>query len=188
MHLHHNIILLHKWRIFFILLYLAFHKKEFSCLFMLCFSSSTLEYFKYASCSHASENVDLKWQCRTRSVFSILRVCLKWLFNWKNEEFLSTRKINPNRRRCCDCETNIPGLHLLMLHNFNLSWIQIYISWFYVSDNALRGKLVVYDNVNQRIGWTSSDCHNPRKIKRLPLFWYTVSLQINNLVIITWHA
>ncbi|CAK9312175.1 unnamed protein product [Citrullus colocynthis] len=39
-----------------------------------------------------------------------------------------------------------------------------------LGDNALRGKLVVYDNVNQRIGWTSSDCHNPRKIKRLPLF------------------
>ncbi|XP_023519792.1 aspartyl protease APCB1 [Cucurbita pepo subsp. pepo] len=39
-----------------------------------------------------------------------------------------------------------------------------------LGDNALRGKLVVYDNVNNRIGWTSSDCHNPRRMKRLPLF------------------
>ncbi|XP_038895026.1 aspartyl protease APCB1 [Benincasa hispida] len=38
-----------------------------------------------------------------------------------------------------------------------------------LGDNALRGKLVVYDNVNQRIGWTSSDCHNPRRIKHRPL-------------------
>ncbi|KAI4341496.1 hypothetical protein MLD38_026213 [Melastoma candidum] len=32
-----------------------------------------------------------------------------------------------------------------------------------LGDVSLRGKLVVYDNVNQRIGWTQSNCLRPRR-------------------------
>ena len=39
------------------------------------------------------------------------------------------------------------------------------------ADISLRGKLVVYDNVNQKIGWAQSACVKPQKIKSLPFFW-----------------
>ncbi|KAL6319494.1 hypothetical protein AAG906_014169 [Vitis piasezkii] len=39
-----------------------------------------------------------------------------------------------------------------------------------LGDISLRGKLVVYDNVNQKIGWAQSTCVKPQKIKSLPFF------------------
>lgn len=39
-----------------------------------------------------------------------------------------------------------------------------------LGDISLRGKLVVYDNVNQKIGWAQSACVKPQKIKSLPFF------------------
>jgi hypothetical protein len=37
-------------------------------------------------------------------------------------------------------------------------------------DNALRGKLVVYDNQQRQIGWTNSDCTKPQTQKGFPFF------------------
>ncbi|KAI3407886.1 Peptidase A1 domain-containing protein [Psidium guajava] len=37
-----------------------------------------------------------------------------------------------------------------------------------LGDISLRGKLVVYDNVNQRIGWTQSDCVKPERYESRP--------------------
>lgn len=37
-----------------------------------------------------------------------------------------------------------------------------------LGDVSLRGKLVVYDNVKQKLGWTQSDCKKPRT-KKLPV-------------------
>uniref|UniRef100_A0A0E0K4U7 Peptidase A1 domain-containing protein n=1 Tax=Oryza punctata TaxID=4537 RepID=A0A0E0K4U7_ORYPU len=39
-----------------------------------------------------------------------------------------------------------------------------------VGDNALRGKLVVYDNQQRQIGWTNSDCTKPQTQKGFPFF------------------
>ncbi|KAJ4830538.1 hypothetical protein Tsubulata_032097 [Turnera subulata] len=38
-----------------------------------------------------------------------------------------------------------------------------------LGDISLRGQLVVYDNVNKRIGWAPSDCAKPARVKSLPL-------------------
>ncbi|ESR54185.1 Aspartyl protease APCB1 [Citrus sinensis] len=37
-----------------------------------------------------------------------------------------------------------------------------------LGDISLRGQLVVYDNVNKRIGWAKSHCMNPGRFKSLP--------------------
>lgn len=37
-----------------------------------------------------------------------------------------------------------------------------------LADISLRGQLVVYDNVNKRIGWAKSHCMNPGRFKSLP--------------------
>ncbi|KAF5733997.1 Eukaryotic aspartyl protease family protein putative isoform 1 [Tripterygium wilfordii] len=39
---------------------------------------------------------------------------------------------------------------------------------FILGDISLRGKLVVYDNENQKIGWAPSDCATPRRYESLP--------------------
>ncbi|KAI7978931.1 Aspartyl protease APCB1 [Camellia lanceoleosa] len=39
-----------------------------------------------------------------------------------------------------------------------------------IGDISLRGQLVVYDNVKQKIGWAQSDCVKPERIKSLPFF------------------
>ncbi|XP_021905719.1 aspartyl protease APCB1 [Carica papaya] len=39
-----------------------------------------------------------------------------------------------------------------------------------LGDISLRGKLMVYDNVNHRIGWMQSDCVKPNRFKSLPFF------------------
>ncbi|XP_024020267.1 aspartyl protease APCB1 [Morus notabilis] len=39
-----------------------------------------------------------------------------------------------------------------------------------LGDISLRGHLVVYDNENQKIGWTNSDCVKPRRFDSLPFF------------------
>ncbi|KAK2991408.1 hypothetical protein RJ640_010872 [Escallonia rubra] len=39
-----------------------------------------------------------------------------------------------------------------------------------LGDISLRGRLVVYDNVHQKIGWMQSDCAKPRRFKSLSLF------------------
>uniref|UniRef100_A0A5B6Z5Z1 Putative aspartic proteinase Asp1 n=1 Tax=Davidia involucrata TaxID=16924 RepID=A0A5B6Z5Z1_DAVIN len=39
-----------------------------------------------------------------------------------------------------------------------------------LGDVSLRGQLVVYDNVNQKIGWAQSDCVKPPKVKSDPFF------------------
>ncbi|THG09304.1 hypothetical protein TEA_028539 [Camellia sinensis var. sinensis] len=39
-----------------------------------------------------------------------------------------------------------------------------------IGDISLRGQLVVYDNVNEKIGWAQSDCVKPERIKSLPFF------------------
>lgn len=39
-----------------------------------------------------------------------------------------------------------------------------------LGDISLRGQLIVYDNVNQKIGWGQSDCINPQRFKSLPFF------------------
>ncbi|XP_052180040.1 aspartyl protease APCB1 isoform X2 [Diospyros lotus] len=41
---------------------------------------------------------------------------------------------------------------------------------FILGDVSLRGQLVVYDNVRQKIGWARSDCIRPLKLKDLPPF------------------
>ncbi|KAL8141846.1 hypothetical protein V2J09_014878 [Rumex salicifolius] len=41
-------------------------------------------------------------------------------------------------------------------------------STFILGDVSFRGKLVVYDNENQRVGWTDSNCKNPKRYKNLP--------------------
>ncbi|KAM7278198.1 hypothetical protein ACFE04_005332 [Oxalis oulophora] len=41
-------------------------------------------------------------------------------------------------------------------------------SAFILGDISLRGLLVVYDNVNHRIGWGKSDCVKPNRFKSLP--------------------
>lgn len=40
-----------------------------------------------------------------------------------------------------------------------------------LGDVSLRGKLVAYDNVNQKIGWTKSDCAVPQRYDSLPFFF-----------------
>ncbi|KAM0949072.1 putative nepenthesin [Dioscorea sansibarensis] len=40
-----------------------------------------------------------------------------------------------------------------------------------LGDISLRGKLLVYDNVKQKIGWTQSDCAKPQKLKGFPFFF-----------------
>lgn len=40
-----------------------------------------------------------------------------------------------------------------------------------LGDISLRGKLVVYDNVQQRIGWAESDCAKPEKPNGFPFFF-----------------
>ncbi|XP_010265187.1 PREDICTED: aspartyl protease APCB1 isoform X3 [Nelumbo nucifera] len=37
-----------------------------------------------------------------------------------------------------------------------------------LGDISLRGQLVVYDNVNERIGWVRSDCIKPQKLESFP--------------------
>ncbi|XP_044476566.1 aspartyl protease APCB1 [Mangifera indica] len=39
-----------------------------------------------------------------------------------------------------------------------------------LGDISMRGQLVVYDNMNRRIGWTKSDCVKPQQMKTLPFF------------------
>ncbi|XP_062228657.1 aspartyl protease APCB1-like [Phragmites australis] len=39
-----------------------------------------------------------------------------------------------------------------------------------LGDVSLRGKLFVYDNDESQIGWVQSDCTNPRKQSKIPLF------------------
>ncbi|KAF8407830.1 hypothetical protein HHK36_006966 [Tetracentron sinense] len=39
-----------------------------------------------------------------------------------------------------------------------------------LGDISLRGQLIVYDNVNQKIGWAPSDCVEPRRFKSFPFF------------------
>jgi len=39
-----------------------------------------------------------------------------------------------------------------------------------LGDISLRGHMVVYDNVNQKIGWAKSDCVQPRRFKSPPFF------------------
>ncbi|WOL08830.1 hypothetical protein Cni_G17583 [Canna indica] len=39
-----------------------------------------------------------------------------------------------------------------------------------LGDISLRGKLVVYDNVQQKIGWTQSECPKPKKSTGFPFF------------------
>lgn len=39
-----------------------------------------------------------------------------------------------------------------------------------LGDISLRGKLFIYDNVNQKIGWARSDCIKSRKFKTLPSY------------------
>lgn len=38
---------------------------------------------------------------------------------------------------------------------------------FFVADISLRGKLFVYDNEKQKIGWIKSDCTRPRMFDNL---------------------
>ncbi|XP_031279049.1 aspartyl protease APCB1 isoform X2 [Pistacia vera] len=45
-----------------------------------------------------------------------------------------------------------------------------------LGDISMRGQLIVYDNINQRIGWAKSDCVKPRRIKTLPFFEGSVDL------------
>ncbi|KAJ1258944.1 hypothetical protein BS78_10G114900 [Paspalum vaginatum] len=45
-----------------------------------------------------------------------------------------------------------------------------YDSVIIVGDVSLRGKLIVYDNDENQIGWIDSDCTNPRKHSRIPFF------------------
>ncbi|WVZ81616.1 hypothetical protein U9M48_028971 [Paspalum notatum var. saurae] len=45
-----------------------------------------------------------------------------------------------------------------------------YDSEIIVGDVSLRGKLIVYDNDENQIGWIDSDCTNPRKQSRIPFF------------------
>ncbi|XP_065045057.1 aspartyl protease APCB1-like [Musa acuminata AAA Group] len=40
-----------------------------------------------------------------------------------------------------------------------------------LGDISLRGKLIVYDNVQRTIGWTHSDCNNPQKATGFPFFF-----------------
>ncbi|XP_050203427.1 aspartyl protease APCB1 [Mercurialis annua] len=39
-----------------------------------------------------------------------------------------------------------------------------------LGDISMRGQLVIYDNVNKKIGWTSSDCVKPNSLDSLPFF------------------
>ncbi|XP_037491663.1 aspartyl protease APCB1 [Jatropha curcas] len=39
-----------------------------------------------------------------------------------------------------------------------------------LGDISLRGQLVIYDNVNKKIGWAPSDCMKPTRFKSLPFF------------------
>ncbi|KAL0925783.1 hypothetical protein M5K25_004153 [Dendrobium thyrsiflorum] len=40
-----------------------------------------------------------------------------------------------------------------------------------LGDISLRGRLVVYDNVQQKIGWARSDCFKPQKTRDFPFFF-----------------
>ncbi|KAI3884574.1 hypothetical protein MKX03_028456 [Papaver bracteatum] len=40
-----------------------------------------------------------------------------------------------------------------------------------LGDISLHGQLIVYDNVNHKIGWVQSDCVNPQSSKSLSLSW-----------------
>nr|CAD1826683.1 unnamed protein product [Ananas comosus var. bracteatus] len=40
-----------------------------------------------------------------------------------------------------------------------------------IGDVSLRGKLVVYDNVQNKIGWARSDCAKPQKTSSFPFFF-----------------
>ncbi|KAK1314147.1 Aspartic proteinase Asp1 [Acorus calamus] len=39
-----------------------------------------------------------------------------------------------------------------------------------LGDISLRGQLVVYDNINQKIGWVESDCTKPHRLNSFPFF------------------
>ncbi|CAK9147740.1 unnamed protein product [Ilex paraguariensis] len=39
-----------------------------------------------------------------------------------------------------------------------------------LGDISLRGLLVVYDNVNHKVGWVQSDCIKPRRVRSFPFF------------------
>ncbi|KAK1288939.1 hypothetical protein QJS10_CPB19g01582 [Acorus calamus] len=39
-----------------------------------------------------------------------------------------------------------------------------------LGDISLRGQLVVYDNINQKIGWVESDCTKPYRLNSFPFF------------------
>ncbi|XP_048226830.1 aspartyl protease APCB1 isoform X2 [Ricinus communis] len=39
-----------------------------------------------------------------------------------------------------------------------------------LGDISLRGQLIIYDNVNNKIGWTQSDCIKPKTFSTLPFF------------------
>ncbi|KAJ4959678.1 hypothetical protein NE237_019588 [Protea cynaroides] len=39
-----------------------------------------------------------------------------------------------------------------------------------LGDISLRGQLVVYDNINKKIGWIQSDCMKPKRLKSFPFF------------------
>ncbi|XP_044466679.1 aspartyl protease APCB1-like [Mangifera indica] len=45
-----------------------------------------------------------------------------------------------------------------------------------LGDISMRGQLIIYDNVNRRIGWAKSDCVKPQRIKSLPFFEGLVEL------------
>ncbi|KAK8959848.1 Aspartic proteinase Asp1 [Platanthera guangdongensis] len=40
-----------------------------------------------------------------------------------------------------------------------------------LGDISLRGKMIVYDNVRQKVGWTRSDCTNPQKPRDFPFLF-----------------
>ncbi|KAG9445575.1 hypothetical protein H6P81_011703 [Aristolochia fimbriata] len=69
-----------------------------------------------------------------------------------------------------------PEGYLIMNSNGNIclgvldgSWVQDE-STYIIGDISLRGQLVVYDNIKQRIGWVKSDCVKPPLLKNNPLF------------------
>lgn len=55
------------------------------------------------------------------------------------------------------------------MHPAILLIFYIYLE-LYSADISLRGKLLVYDNVEQKIGWTNSDCAKPQKSRGFPFF------------------
>lgn len=53
----------------------------------------------------------------------------------------------------------------------------------FYADITMHGQLIVYDNVNQKIGWIESDCMKPWSSKSFSFFWDAelLSLQKKNV-------